>query len=362
MIRASEFAADSFPAVEAGGIEAGAKPASPSGLSQDSGPGDAVPAGGSSQEGTGPEEPFGVSQSLTPSGIEVYYQSGPKRLYRVRDGKLAHEESVGEDFAPWHEVPSVTTVLGVIDKSGALTWWGQGVGGIGALKLQQAGEDLTDVQALIAAGSDDDARKLLCSKLTEHKLSTNHVRDKASDRGVSVHDAFEQWAGDQRIIPQPIVYPEHERGYVAGLAAFLKQLAGGEPDGIQAEVTVASLEHRFAGRYDLRLNLRKTAQVVTRIYPQRQPKIEVIPEGSYLLDLKTSKGIYDTHYLQLEAYEGASVECGYEPTDWRGVIHVTADGRYELHINQLKNAVQPWAHSDFLAARELYGRMNEVKR
>jgi hypothetical protein len=315
------------------------------------------PGGADSPSGSPlPEEPFGVSSSLTPSGLEVYYQAGPKRLYRVRHTKHAMDEY------DWVEVPSVTTVNGVIDKSGALTWWGQGIGALGTLRLQALGVDLGTVLSLLAAGALDDARKAVCDLLTANKISTNHVRDDASDRGVNVHAAFEQWANDQRITPQPIVFEEHEQGYVQGLRDFLTAITVGEPTEIEAEVMVASLKRRFAGRYDLRLRLNKPAQIVTRTYPVRKDKVEEIPAGTYLLDLKTSKDVYDTHYLQLEAYEGASVECGYEPTDYRGVIHVTAGGKYELHVNQLKNDKQPWDFDDFLVARELYRVMNEVKR
>lgn len=302
-------------------------------------------------------EPYGVSQSLTPSGLEVYYQAGPKRLYRVRSA----ERPDGSHNFDWVDVPSVTTVLGVIDKSGAIGWWSQGVGGIGVLRLQALKVDLTPVWTLLAAGADDDARKTLCDLLTANKLSTNHVRDKASDRGISVHTAFEQWANDQRITPQPVVFAEHEQGYVRGLADFLTAITAGWPTDIEAEVMVASLKRRFAGRYDLRLTLQKPVEVVTRIYPKKPPKVETIPAGRFLLDLKTSKSVYPTHYKQCEAYEGASVECGYEPTDYRGVIHVAADGRYELHVNQLKND-PPWTFDDFLVARDLYRVMNEVKR
>lgn len=315
---------------------------------------------GAAPAGTSPDEPCGVSTSLTPSGLEVYYQAGPKRLYRVRQ---QHMQSDPEQAwqTEWVDVPSVTTVNGVIDKSGALTWWGQGVGGIGTLRLQALGIDLGPVWTLLGSGADDDARKELCALLTAQKLSTNHVRDKASDRGVNVHAAFEQWADDQRITPQPVVFAEHEQGYVQGLADFLKAVTLGEPTDIQAEIMVASLKRRFAGRYDLRLTLQKPVEVVTRVYPKKPPKVETIPAGRHLWDLKTSKDVYATHFLQLEAYEGASVECGYEPTDYRGVIHVTADGRYELHINQLKND-PPWTFDDFLVARELFRVMNEVKR
>lgn len=298
---------------------------------------------GNDQLGPDLNEPRGVATNVTPSGIEVYYQAGPKRLYRVRwaenfDHLVEVDPGMLVDCGPrpyqgmhdWIEVPSVSTILGVLDKSGPLTWWGQGIGGIGALKLQSKNVDLTGVHVLLDQNDDDGARKALCDLLTANKLSTNHVVESAGDRGTNTHNAFETWAGDQRITPQPIVFPLAERGYVAGLASFLSELSVGGVSDIEAEVMVGSLVHGYAGRYDLRLTLAEPVEVTTRVYPKKAPERETIPAGKILLDLKTSKSCYPTHALQLAAYEAASVECGYSPTDYQAVIHVTAGGLYEL--------------------------------
>lgn len=311
------------------------------------------------------DEPRGVATNLTPEGIEVYYQAGPKRLYRVRQRpQLASVDAVTglPLFAPegeWIEVPSVTTILEVLDKSGALTWWGMRTGIEGVIELWKRGimppatypssYDLASLEKLIV----------------EQKLSTNHVKSDAGERGTRVHTAFEQWADDQRITPQPAVWPVDEQGYVTGLAEFLRELTLGEPTNIEAEVMVGSVEHGFAGRYDLRLLLQKPVEVTTRIYPQKAPKREVIPAGRYMLDLKTSKGVYDTHFLQMEAYEAASIECGYEPTEHRAVIHVTADGRYELARNITKDGELYATIDDYVDVKRAHAavaRINGRKR
>ena len=56
-----------------------------------------------------------VETTTTPSGIEISFQWEPKRKYQVRYRSHEYE---GDDL--WREVPSVTTVLGVLDKSGPL--------------------------------------------------------------------------------------------------------------------------------------------------------------------------------------------------------------------------------------------------
>lgn len=76
------------------------------------------------------EEPWGVAQVVAPNGLEIYYQAGPKRLYKVRNNDVSAE---------WREVPSASTVLQVLEKGG-LSHWGQGVGVSGVLELIALGE------------------------------------------------------------------------------------------------------------------------------------------------------------------------------------------------------------------------------
>lgn len=162
--------------------------------------------------------------------------------------------------------------------------------------------------------------------LVQHKLTVNHVRDKAGDRGQAVHDAFEIWARDG-VFPDPSMFPPEEAGYVVGLCTFLEHTnAVAEAQ----EVMVGSLEHGYAGRYDVRLRIPEECQVVVHRTPVKGPQWKTLKPGVLLADLKTSKGVYPSHSRQLEAYEQASVECGYEPTDARGILHVGPEGTYEF--------------------------------
>jgi len=288
---------------------------------------------------------------VTPSGIPVYYQSKPKRLYRIGKEKLVGADwdaaMLLADPENWTEVPSVTTVLGVLDKP-ALPWWGMKCGVEGVLALYGSGH-------LVGNGSPETSWLAhhyggqatvdsVVASLTEQKLTVNHVRDKAGDRGQSVHDAFEAWARTG-LKPDPSIYPDEERGYVEGLLAFLADVPSIEP--IAAEVLVASAEHGFAGRYDIRFRTYQPHDVVVHRTPKRGPTYRRLAPGLYLGDLKTSKGIYASHARQLEAYEQASVESGYEPTEARGILHVAADGTYEF--------VRSWAtFEDFRVVLAVY--------
>src|SRR5690242_3907680 len=92
---------------------------------------------------------------VTPSGIPIYFASKPKRLYRIGPKAAWMQEHLGFLLASaqelrsveaalgamhvvsisetgWKEVPSVTTVLGVLDKP-ALPWWGMKCGVEGVL-------------------------------------------------------------------------------------------------------------------------------------------------------------------------------------------------------------------------------------
>lgn len=193
--------------------------------------------------------------------------------------------------------------------------------------------------------------------ITAEKLSVNHVRDMAGSRGTSVHDALEAWA-EKGILPRVEVYHPDEQGYVQGLLNFLID-SGVEP--VAWEVMVGSMKHKYAGRFDLRGKIPNGANVVVSALTQageprkRGPKRDRLKGGEWLLDLKTSKGVYVSHFLQLEGYEGASVEDGYEPTVARGVVHVTRDGLYEL-------VESPATFEDYLTVREAHRALTNLKR
>lgn len=289
--------------------------------------------------------------SVTPSGLEIYYQSEPKRLYRVRHSEW-RERNLSKD---WVEVPSVTTVLDVLHKD-ALTWWGQGIGIDAVQELVRRelvqialdGEHKPRLIAIMAGGPRWATRDDIIALMKLNFLTTNQVRDTAAARGTDVHDALEAWA-NTGIPPKPEDFDAEKHGYVRGLQAFLVDL-GDAVEPVAQEIMVGSLEHRFAGRYDLRIRLTSPRRVICKITDSRQErymKHATIPEGEGIIDLKTSKYIYDTHYLQLEGYEGASVECGYEPSDWRAVLHVTPDGFYECARSRA-------SYEDFLSVRETY--------
>lgn len=302
-------------------------------------------------EGAAPEgaDLLPASSVIVPSGVKIDYFFKPKRKYEA-DGV---------------EIPSVTTILKVLDKP-ALSWWGMSVGTKAVQELIQMdvltiGYDGHQHGLMLA---DDPSRLLgkyindsgeekdeLVDLVNKWKLTVNHVLNAASDRGVGVHDALEAW-GAVGAIPDHTKFSATERGYVMALEAFLRDADGLEAEGM--EMTVASVKHGYAGRYDLLARTTKDITVVTKVYPKRASKVTVVPAGQRLLiDLKTSKYIYPSHFIQLEAYEGGMIECGYGPTDARAVLHVQADGRYEFRRARA-------SLDNFLAIKAASDAMKEV--
>lgn len=270
-----------------------------------------------------------TEEIVTPSGLGIRYEDG-KHLYFLREE--------GDPPTDWRRVPSVSTILKCLDKP-ALPWWGMTVGVSGVLRLQQDGKlpPVCDPATVV-------------SLLTEHKLTVNHVRNKAAARGVTVHDALEAWCRDGEV-PNPDLWPEDQQGYVHGLLAFLEAV---DLTPEASECMVASQTHGYAGRYDLRCRL---DEATVRCLAHKDPAKDawaLIESGRYMLDLKTSSGVYLEHHLQLEGYEGASVECGYGPTDHRAVLRVTADGRYELRLSRAR-------HQDFLAVLGCHLALEQLK-
>lgn len=263
-------------------------------------------------EGAASAAPSPVGVSRTPSGMVIEYFLDPKRFYKVNGV----------------EVVSVTQALDVLDKP-ALPWWGMKVGAAALLALEGRGQiELAEWAKNVGfeVSDKDDIVDALISIVSANKLSTNHVRDRGGERGQSAHDALEAW-GVSGVLPEPSDYTFEEEGYVRGLRNALEAL----PMEVEAqEVMVGSEAFGYAGRYDLRARVLEDSTVVTKVYPKRKPLVTTIPASRILLDLKTSKDIYENHGIQLAAYEHASIEGGYGPTDYRVVLHVGPDGSYQL--------------------------------
>jgi len=303
----------------------------------------AAEAPGSAPVEPAEESPQGVAETLTPSGISVYFQAAPKRLYRVRD-PFSREPSGHED---WIEVPSVTNTLDLLGAFGAGANWGQRIGVEGLQQLFREG---------LPIGTEtpyDDINDLL----KKRKLTVNYVRDKAADRGTSVHAGLEAWA-ESGGLPVVDVYPASEQGFVRGLVQFLED---SHVVPLLAEVMVASVTDLYAGRFDLLARIPANTSFVVKTYPKRKPVFwSATRDEVWLIDMKTrgAKGTtYEKDHLQLAAYENGFIECGYGEQydiDRKGVLMVTEDGRYSLTEGKA-------TYPDYLAVRRAWDALERVK-
>ena len=292
---------------------------------------------------TASSTPTASKSITTPNGIVIAYESKPKRRYLVN----------GEDG-----YTSVTEALDCLDKP-ALPWWGMTVGargvhtlvGMGIARLGQRPDGSFTIAVAENGTWIEATPEMLVDRLIEIKATVNHVKDSAGDRGQEAHDALEAW-GVTGELPDPSTCSFDGQPYVKALRDFLE---GFEFEVEGNEVMVASVEHKYAGRYDIHGRLLKDTKVVTKVYPKAQPKHILLEAGvKILLDLKTSKDVYDKHFLQLEGYEGARLECGYDPTDIRAVLQVGADGRYQFRV------VKDTTPDDFVQALRTFRVMRRV--
>lgn len=307
----------------------------------------------------------------TPSGIEIAYWAARKkprifRQYQIRhnEGPVQVDGDHHEDSATaWQQVPSVSSISDLVSDPGGLIWWAMTVGVAGALQLFNQGMlmpaevNIAGRRQLVLAEKKAELPSVvgpqeIVSLLQQAQLTTSDVRDTAGKRGQSAHDAFEIWR-ETGELPNPSLYPASEEGYVLGLRRALEDLA---MTPLRGEVMVASIEHKYAGRYDLEARIDEPRQVVAHHTPARGPQHTEVQPGTGLLDLKTSKYVMPDHAFQLEGYEICRVECGYDPTDFRAVVHVTEDGKYRFV------RTDQWARPEgFLLLRQIAGEVQEMK-
>lgn len=193
----------------------------------------------------------------------------------------------------------VTGILKVLDKP-ALPWWGMRIGIAGIVTLlERLGPDFPDTSDEIAAMLDIE------QLLKDHKLTVNHVKEDAGARGSAAHDQLEEYAVNDRLL-RPSKAPVAAQGYLRSAAMMLAET---KPEYLASEVMVWSREHWYAGTFD----------AIVRYLGDLE-----------LWDYKSSKNGYETHALQMGAYERARRELGLEPIRKGRVVLLTADGDFDI--------------------------------
>jgi len=215
-------------------------------------------------------------------------------------------------------LPSVTTIMGVLDKSGPLIGWAK------RITAEAAVDNRDQMAGWVEMAGRDGAISLLTKAATQK-------RDKAADVGTRVHALAESVA---RGIPVELT--EEERPY---LKAYQDFLAEWEPQYLAAEEMVVSLKYGYGGTFDA---------------------IVEMADDTWMLDTKTSKGCYPETALQLAAYTFADfIGRPADPVRYRlpditayGVLHLRPEngGQYEV----IPYDVTPATFEVFLHALDLY--------
>jgi hypothetical protein len=232
----------------------------------------------------------------------------------------------GEKTINGWPIVSVTTVTKEIgDTFGQGAWWGQGVGVAGYHALSQ------DPDLPLETTTPDKVVELL----KVHKLTTNHVRDTAAQRGTDVHALAEHWVQTKEV-PQGDGYEESLRNFI--------ETEKVRP--LEAETLVGSRKFAYAGTHDL----------IAR-FP-RLDSIGLIDYKSKTKPLKGKASAYEQHHLQLRGYEDARQEMGYEATEFQAVVNLYPDGEYA--IVQGRATSEQW-QAAIAAYRSLTDLRREIK-
>lgn len=156
----------------------------------------------------------------------------------------------------------------------------------------------------------------------ELRFAPNRLRDTAGIRGNEVHAL-----ADPIMHGQEIEVPDRLMPYVAGYVEFLEKW---NPQPIFTEAPVANRTHWYAGTAD---------------------SLVVMDGQTFLLDWKTSNGIYGDTCMQAAAYARAEfyVVNGFEvpmpKVDRIAVVHITPTGTHLYDLGDIDTAFEEFLHA-----------------
>jgi hypothetical protein len=235
--------------------------------------------------------------------------------------------------------PSVTTVLEVLSKPALVYWKGQEV----------ARAIYRDSAAFFGKGWDigeDDAIKWAMGKADEQ-------RDRAAKLGSSIHllaDMVQRAPEGAEKAVEGFRVSDEEKPYLEAWRAFTAFL---EAQG----ASIVSSEHAvwgegYAGTYDL----------IVQMPGQHEDQINWSKSQMWLIDIKTSKGIYPEYALQLAAYgHAAGIILPNDPKlypmphiDRYAVLHLRPDAYPQDGYRLIEYPVTEREYFSFISALDLY--------
>jgi len=231
-----------------------------------------------------------------------------------------HRYSWSDGLTVRWPIPSVTSIIRVVDRSGPLVGWAKRVTAEAALDWR------ADLENWVTQFGRDAAKSMLTAKATAE-------RDAAAGLGSRVHALADDVAHGRPVSIAPAEAPY--------LAAYQRFLVERRPRFLHSERMVCNLAEDYAGTCDW---------------------FAEIDGETWIGDNKTGKGVYAETALQLSAYANAEfIGQGGDPKRYRvprttkaAALHLKPDGTYKL----IDFAIDGDTFAAFLAARRIYGWLN----
>ena len=176
----------------------------------------------------------------------------------------------------------------------------------------------------------------------------------AGNRGTALHDACERLLNGMEIELKAEFPGKSEQkalvGFVNWAAIFKPTLASAS----DIEFTIAS-QSGYAGTLDVKCQIDPDLIFKNTKYKTTNP--------DWIIDIKTSAGVYDSHLLQISAYQGAYLEMTGTACN-RGILHLNTRTKAGFSFwtdDKIKIKGAPVTQGDFLKVFELYKVLNGGK-
>lgn len=246
-----------------------------------------------------------LERTTLPSGVEVYYRDSDHSYWREL------KERRGGSYSGSGRLTGVSTVCGPFDfRPDSLLHWAE--------KLTLEGI----VRGFNGESVPSDPY-VLRGLLEQRGLRWEQIRNEAATRGTTVHKEMLHALATGETVPDLASLPEEHRGYGQ---AVMRWWLRNEPRVLQAEQVVADPDRGFAGRFDLRCEIRG----------------EVV-----LVDAKTSGFIPTKAHAQLAGYDLGAITSGFGPSERWVILQLGADGEPHEISGQA-------THEDFLNGLAVY--------
>lgn len=247
-----------------------------------------------------------------------------RRNFKLPSGGPAHTYTLDGK-----KTPGVTTILNATMPKPALIRWA------------------SNVTARFAVDYWDElGGQLVSERLARLQNAASEERDAAARRGTEVHTLASQLAAGEKV-----GVPDELAGHVEAYQDFLDLI---DPRTVAVELVLANRKLKYCGTTDAIFDMPDLAWEGSTISARR-----------WLIDIKTSRGIYDDHALQVVAYchadsyvRATDQDSEYPFADLgvsqAGLLHVRSDG-WDLYPVDMGK--EPWEY--FQRLRWLYERKDQ---